>query len=137
MHAIRVGPGEELKSKLMAFVAERQLSAAAVVTCCGSLDRATLRLANASKDSAEDEDVLYMKERMEILSLVGTMSANDGGHLHISLGDKDGNVVGGHCVGDMNVFTTAEVVIAEIVGANFHRNFDSDTGYKELCVTSR
>jgi len=43
----------------------------------------------------------------EITSLMGTLAA--GGHLHISLSDADGHVIGGHLVGDDVIHTTAEV----------------------------
>jgi len=49
---------------------------------------------------------------MEILSLVATINGADGGcHMHISLGDKDGKVIGGHVVNNCIVFTTAEIVL--------------------------
>eukprot|EP00193_Tetraselmis_chui_P006934 CAMPEP_0177761884 /NCGR_PEP_ID=MMETSP0491_2-20121128/6045_1 /TAXON_ID=63592 /ORGANISM="Tetraselmis chuii, Strain PLY429" /LENGTH=276 /DNA_ID=CAMNT_0019277893 /DNA_START=1 /DNA_END=831 /DNA_ORIENTATION=+ len=132
-YALRVPPGEELKAALQAFVTDRDLQAVAVVTCVGSLTSATLRLANADRDSG-DNDVVTRSERFEILSLVGTLSATHGCHLHVSLGDRDGRVFGGHCVGGMNVFTTAEVVLAECRGMAFERHYDERTGFKELCV---
>eukprot|EP00873_Tetraselmis_striata_P028901 jgi/Tetstr1/449165/TSEL_036374.t1 len=132
-YALRVTPGAELKAALMAFVKEHDLQAAAVVTCVGSLTGATLRLANADRDSG-DNDVVTRTERFEILSLVGTLSATHGCHLHCSLGDAQGAVFGGHCVGGMTVFTTAEVVLAECAGMAFERHLDERTGFKELCV---
>lgn len=45
---------------------------------------------------------------LEILSLVGTLSGGHG-HLHISLSDSEGRVVGGHLIGDDEIFTTVEV----------------------------
>ena len=45
----------------------------------------------------------------EIVSLVGTVSADGKCHLHACLADGKGAVVGGHVVGGMTVFTTAEV----------------------------
>lgn len=38
------------------------------------------------------------------------MSCN-GSHLHLSLGDEDGNVVGGHLMGNAIINTTAEIAI--------------------------
>ena len=71
---------------------------------------------------------------MEIVSLVGTLSSKGGHHLHISLSDKDGNLVGGHVFGELNVFTTAEVVIGECVDYIFEREDDHESGFKELVV---
>jgi predicted DNA-binding protein with PD1-like motif len=45
---VRFGPGVELKSELMNFVADRNLKAAFVMTCVGSLTKATLRFAEKS-----------------------------------------------------------------------------------------
>lgn len=74
---------------------------------------------------------------MEIVSLVGTLSSVGGHHLHISLSDKDGNLVGGHVFGELNVFTTAEVVIGECVNLIFDREDDAESGFKELEVKQR
>jgi len=133
--AVRFLPGQELKSGLLEYVRERNLAAAVVVTCVGSLESATLRLAGATSDNCTTPDVkLTRNERFEIVSLVGTLSASHGCHLHCSLADAEGHVWGGHCVGDMVVHTTAEVVLADCQGLAFERHFDGSTGFKELAV---
>lgn len=48
VHAIRVRPGQELLGTLQAFVEVKRLRAPFIVTCVGSLTKATLRLANAT-----------------------------------------------------------------------------------------
>ena len=53
---------------------------------------------------------------------------------HRSLSDKEGNVVGGHVVGNLKVFTTCELVLLECAGLVFAREFDPRTGFKELVV---
>ena len=63
--------------------------------------------------------------------------SGDNGHLHVSLGDKDGHVVGGHVIGDMLVYTTAEVVLGECNDVAFERVFDEKTGFDELVVEKR
>ena len=40
----------------------------------------------------------------------------------------------GHVVGDMIIFTTAEVVLGDCQGAKFTREMDSRTGFPELVV---
>lgn len=74
---------------------------------------------------------------MEIVSLVGTLSSVGGHHLHISLSNKDGAVIGGHVHGEMNVFTTAEIVIGECVDLTFAREYDYQSGFEELAVAKR
>ena len=70
----------------------------------------------------------------EIVSLVGTLSGGEGGHLHISLSDSKGKVIGGHVMGDLFINTTAEVVLGECEGVRFKREDDKETGYDELVV---
>ena len=51
------------------------------------------------------------------MSLTGTLS-RDGVHIHISLSDADGNVIGGHLI-DGVVFTTCEVVFCQRGGPGY------------------
>ena len=103
----------------------------------GSLQDVTIRLANASRFSEEKDDgtncIKRYKQRFEIVSLTGTLS-RDGVHIHISLSDADGNVIGGHLI-DGVVFTTCEVVLGSALGVDFVREVDQDTGYTELVVS--
>jgi predicted DNA-binding protein with PD1-like motif len=68
---------------------------------------------------------------------VGTLSSIGGHHLHISLSDKDGNVIGGHVYGEMIVFTTAEIIIGECENYVFNRDLDQETGFDELNVSRK
>lgn len=68
----------------------------------------------------------------EIVSLVGTLSET--AHLHISLSDKDGHVIGGHVLDSLIVFTTAELVIGECTDYHMIRELDPKTGYPELSI---
>ncbi|KAG9283107.1 bifunctional protein GlmU [Astyanax mexicanus] len=131
--ALRLGPGQELLSSLLAFVEEQKLKAPFIITCVGSLTKATLRLANATANNTNE--VIHLQERFEIVSLVGTL--NREAHLHICLADKDGKTIGGHVLGDLEVFTTAEVVIGEATGLHFTREMDSRTGFPELVIQKR
>ncbi|KAM4632679.1 bifunctional protein GlmU-like isoform 1-T2 [Polymixia lowei] len=133
VHVVRFGPGEELLSSLLAFVEERGLRAAFIITCVGSVTKATLRLANATAENTNE--VIHLNERFEIVSLVGTL--NEKAHLHICLADKAGRTIGGHVLGDLRVFTTAEVVIGEAADLQFTREMDQRTGFPELVVEPR
>lgn len=53
---LRLGPGEELFSSLLSFVEERKLRAPFVITCVGSVTKATLRLANATAENTNEVD---------------------------------------------------------------------------------
>jgi len=65
---------------------------------------------------------------------VGTLS-QDGSHLHITLSDEEGNCIGGHVKEGCLVYVTAEIVIVELDGVNFSREFDKETGFKELVIS--
>jgi len=51
VHALRLTPGEELYTALMRYAADRKLRAPFVMSCCGSVTKATLRLAAYSASS--------------------------------------------------------------------------------------
>ncbi|XP_043962924.1 bifunctional protein GlmU-like [Gambusia affinis] len=133
VHAVRFGPGQELLGSLQALVEERRLRAPFIITCVGSVTRATLRLANAT--ATNTNEVLQLSGRYEIVSLVGTL--NSDAHLHISLADAQGATVGGHVLGGLEVFTTAEVVVGDAVDLRFSREPDPRTGFPELVVLTR
>lgn len=128
VYACRLLPGDDLKKTLQAFAEQRDLKAAYIITCVGSLQQAHLRLAGATERST-------WMTKMEIVSLVGTFF-NGGCHLHISLADGKGNMFGGHLLDGCIVYTTAEIVIGEAKGLQFYRETDPATGYLELGIRS-
>ncbi|XP_055088157.1 bifunctional protein GlmU-like [Periophthalmus magnuspinnatus] len=133
VYAFRVGPGSELLSSLRDFVDHNRLRAPFVLTCVGSLTSARLRLANAT--ATNTNQVLDLSGRFEIVSLVGTL--NPEAHLHLCLSDSRGCTVGGHVLGNLQVFTTAEVLIGDAQELIFTRDMDPQTGFPELVVQAR
>jgi uncharacterized protein len=101
VYAIRLRPNQDLLKELNKFVRENELKSAFVMTCVGSLTKATIRMAYSGR---EENEVRIYDEHMEIVSLVGTLSSIGGHHLHISLSDKDGRVVGGHVFGECSMY---------------------------------
>lgn len=136
-YAFRLKPNQDLNKELTDFVHKNDLKAAFIMTCVGSLTKATVRMAYDKNSDALENRVKTYEHHMEIVSLVGTLSSIGGHHLHISLSDKDGNLVGGHVFGELNVFTTAEVVIGECVDYVFDREDDFESGFKELVVKNK
>jgi len=131
VYVLRLRPNQDLNKELDTFVRENNLKAAFIMTCVGSLTKATMRMAYSGQ---EQNEVKVFREHLEIVSLVGTLSSTGGHHLHISLSNKDGQVVGGHVFGEMNVFTTAEIVIGECSDLTFEREYDNQSGFDELVV---
>jgi predicted DNA-binding protein with PD1-like motif len=125
---IRLHPGVDLKQSLLTLADEKKLQAAFILTCVGSLQEASIRMAGAGA-------VKQFVDQLEILSLSGTFSTR-GGHFHISVSDKNGRVTGGHLMPGCIINTTAEIVIGEVPGMVFRRDFDVETGYEELKITS-
>ncbi len=126
-YALRLQPGQDLKEELRSFVMGKELSAAWIMTCVGSLTRSHLRYANREKG-------IYREGHFEILSLVGTLGMSDL-HLHICLGDEEGKTFGGHLLSGNLIYTTAEIVLASSEELVFRREEDSATGYKELSIS--
>ena len=126
-YALRLRPGDDLRQQLLAFVAAHRIEAGAVLTCVGSLTDVRLRLAN------QEATTLY-QGHFEIVSLVGTLAASGGGHLHLSVSDSTGRTLGGHLLDGCRVYTTAEIVLAALPGLVFTRETDPTFGYQELVI---
>lgn len=123
---LRLMPNDDLKLGLQKFIVEKNIAAAAVITCVGSLKQVALRMAN-------EKNATTYTEKFEIVSLVGTLSIN-GSHLHLAISDHNGLVRGGHLLDGCLIFTTAEIVIAVFDDVTYLREFDDVTGFKELVV---
>ncbi|KAI5741716.1 hypothetical protein M8J76_016469 [Diaphorina citri] len=128
---VRLVRGDDLKVKLRALVEENNIRAGFIVSCVGSVSQATLRFATQVNG---EHEIRTLSQNMEITSLVGTFS-QDGCHLHMTLSDDQGHVIGGHLMSDCIVQTTAEVVIGYLDQVRFERTYDPDTGFKELVVS--
>jgi hypothetical protein len=126
---VRLLPGDDLRLALEAVVAARGCSAAFVLAGIGSLHGAQLRLAGAAAP-------LQLSRDVELLSLVGSIAAN-GSHLHMSVADADGRVLGGHVAPGCIVRTTAEVLLQLLPGWDFTREADAGTGFAELVIRPR
>ena len=128
VHVLRMTAGEDPRTKLESFVAEKKMNAAIVLSAVGSLTTATFRYANQSKTET-------LTGHFEIVSLSGTLSVLGGSHLHMSVSDEKGKTVGGHLTEGSKVYTTLEIAIGEISDVQFTREVDPVTTYKELKIT--
>lgn len=128
-HVFRLHPGQLLREEIEKFAREKNIQAGVIVTCVGNVSKAILRMANA-------QVVKTWEGTYEIVSLVGTVEGTDS-HLHLCISDEQGNAFGGHLKNGTIIGVTAEVVIGEIEGLQFSREFDDATGYNELRVTPK
>ena len=129
-HAFRLTYGMDLRQGIEDYCRDNDIHSAAIVTVVGCVYRARIRLADG--ETIEEYD-----DRYEIVSLTGTISP-DGSHMHISLSDEDGRVIGGHMCNGCLVNTTAEVVLVSLDEEyRFSREYDDSTGYDELVIRKR
>ena len=122
----RLTPGQDLKGEIEKIVQEKSIRAGCILSIAGSLKKATLRLADGKK-------VQSWSKQFEIISGTGTVSKN-GCHIHISLADAKGQVIGGHLKEGCTINTTAEIVLIIFNKVEYKRRFDNQTGYEELEV---
>ncbi len=123
---LRLRPGNDLRLTLEEWMGRQKEAAGCVLSGIGSLSVARLRLAGRSESTT-------LRGDLEILTLAGTLSA-DGAHLHITVADSTGAVMGGHlCAGSL-VRTTAELLVALLPEWRFSREVDPATGYAELVI---
>ncbi|WP_413944600.1 PPC domain-containing DNA-binding protein [Bdellovibrio sp. HCB-162] len=128
-HCFRLRPGQDLKKELLYYCQLHHLHAACVVSSVGSLTKAHIRLSGG-------KDVVEFQGPFEIVSLTGTVGTG-GVHLHISVANFEGAVIGGHLMDGSEIHTTAEIMLLENQDLTFTREQDGHTGYKELVIKQR
>lgn len=116
---LRLQPGDDLRAALAGRTAF-------VVAGIGSLRHAELRLAGEPGPTPLDGP-------LEILTLSGSLTPA-GVHLHVSLSDAAGRVLGGHVCAGCTVLTTAELLLAPLPPGSLSREPDPATGYTELVI---
>ncbi len=130
LYATRLHEGDLLKESIEKFVRENRLSAATIISAVGSLNTAVIRMAGAEPSK---QDIRTLKGPFEIVSLIGNLGP-ERTHLHISVSDNNGAVIGGHLKEDSVVHTTVELVVAAEETLQFSEELDADTGFGELKV---
>ena len=123
---IRLTPGSDLRRALEALPLSHGTDSAFVVAGIGSLKEVNMRFADVP-------DAVVLPGPLEIVSLSGSLSAA-GAHLHVSVSDAAGRVVGGHLGYGSTVRTTAEVLLALLPNGMLSREHDVATGFAELVV---
>ena len=125
----RLEKGNDLKQSILKICQENDIEAGIIISSVGCVNKLHVGLAKAIKDKEYNQD-------LEILSLNGTCSKY-GLHLHICVSDENGNTFGGHLLDGTIINTTCELAIMTIDNIQFKREYDINTGYKELVVLER
>ncbi|WP_108649911.1 PPC domain-containing DNA-binding protein [Dongshaea marina] len=125
--ATRLTRGADLKQSIQQLVTRHQIRAGSIASCAGCLSRLNIRLAGAAQ-------TLKLSAPLEIVSVMGTLTPHNQ-HLHISVANEKGEVLGGHLLEGSIVDTTAELIIHSYSNLVFSRAADPQTGYTELEVS--
>jgi predicted DNA-binding protein with PD1-like motif len=126
--ATRLTDGQDLMTEIKKLVEEHGVHAGVILSAVGSLSTSTIRV------PVINGAVRYIHpENLEIDNLHGTVSIN-GVHLHISVSDINGVVLGGHLKEGCIVRTTCELVIGILDNTIFKREPDTLTGFDELVI---
>ena len=126
---IRLSPGDDLRRAVEAAVQARGAEAAFVLSGIGSLREARLRFADEPTETA-------IPGPLELVSIAGSLTST-GAHLHVSVSDRHGVVMGGHLGYGNIVRTTAELLLVLLPEWALSREHDPLTGFNELVVRPR
>ena len=122
---LRIDKGEEIIQSLR-LAAEKEQVRLAVVEALGAVDDFTVGVF----DTVEKQyHANHFSGAFEIVSLTGTVTTQDGKfyvHLHMSAGDREGKVFGGH-LNSATVSATCEMVVRALDG-EVERQFDEKVG---------
>jgi predicted DNA-binding protein with PD1-like motif len=112
--SVRFDPGEEVVSNLKELCKELDIKAGSL-SAIGALGEATIGFFNPEIKKYQQKE---LKGDFEITSMIGNISTMDDKpylHIHITLGDKDFNITGGHFDSGI-VSATCEMVIHKASG---------------------
>jgi len=115
---IRCPEDEDLVKFVEDFARKNGINAG-IVNAIGTLKNARLGYFNKEKGKYEEIDIRGYRE---LLSAMGNISLKNGDvfvHIHVVLGDREGNTVGGHLI-EGKVFV-GEVFVLELRGEKLER----------------
>ena len=124
--AVRLTQGADLKRSIQDIVKQHNIQAGSIASCVGCFKQTKIRLAGATEE-------LMLSDPVEIVSLMGTLTPTHQ-HVHVSVAQVNGQVIGGHMLEGCIIDTTAELIIHVYSDLQFSRLHDSNTGYTELVV---
>ena len=122
---VRIDRGEEIISHLKALCEHEHITLAEV-KALGAIDDFTVGLFDTAEKKYHSNHFTFPAE---IVSLWGTVTTKDGEvylHLHLSAGDREGHVFGGH-LNSAVVSATCEMII-DVSEGRVERKFSEDVG---------
>jgi uncharacterized protein len=124
--ALRLPPDVDLRQTLKSIAHTENITAGIILSGIGSLKTVALRFAGQNTHTTIDG-------KHEILMIAGTIGT-EGTHLHMSVANAQGQVIGGHVVDGCIIYTTAEITIGILPNVQFQRELDQRTGFAELTI---
>lgn len=124
-YLVRLDRGEEILEQVKALALAENIALAGV-QALGAVDQFTVGVYDTEKQEYEARE---FAGAFEIVSLTGTIDRKDGQfytHLHMSAGDTQGRVFGGH-LNRARISATCEMVVRELPG-RVNREKDPRTG---------
>ena len=121
----RLDKGEEILQQVEKLAKAEDIKLAEV-SALGAVGDFTAGVFDVDEKKYHGND---FKGNFEIVSLTGTINTMDGefyAHLHMSAGDEQGHVFGGH-LNEAFVSATCEMVVLPMAG-QVERAFDEETG---------
>ncbi len=106
---IRLFPGEDIYESLKKICKKHKVETAVILSGLGQLKNFKLGYLKEKGNYCPQK----FEEPYELLALTGNISKQEDGykfHLHVTLGDEDKNVIGGHLIKGI-VETTNEIVL--------------------------
>jgi predicted DNA-binding protein with PD1-like motif len=144
--AVRLAPGSDLLTGIESIARDEEIRSGVILSCAAFLEQAAFRNVRALPASFPITDEIRFTAThhgpIEVLSLSGNISERNNefflhAHIAVSLGHQDGRSFGGHLVVGNTVFSTAGVIIGELVGISMQRRYDCRTKNEELmCAES-
>ncbi|OGL58187.1 MAG: hypothetical protein A3J27_00900 [Candidatus Tectomicrobia bacterium RIFCSPLOWO2_12_FULL_69_37] len=139
---IRMAPGDDLYGTTLKICREKGVKAGVIVSAAASLQKAVLRNVWKFPDPfpITDDCRIFtpVNGPLELLQMSGNITQTEGGepylhaHVTISLGRPEATCFGGHLVEGCTIFSTCEMVLAEISGVAFMRLMDQHTRVGEV-----
>jgi predicted DNA-binding protein with PD1-like motif len=136
----RLHPGTDMIGGLEAACDQHDITFAAVVSCYGSLSSAGFKFLQIPEGETHPRLMPHrVDRRVEFMGGQGLICQRTDGsretHLHGSISDETGAVLGGHFVLDANpVFNNMDFVIQELLGVRLIREQDPVTDTVEMRV---
>lgn len=126
---MRIDKGEEINQQIKAIALKERIKLASV-SALGAVGKLTIGV-------YKPKEKKYYSNKLEgdyeIVSLTGTITTMDDkfySHIHVSVGDEQGNVFGGH-LNEAYVSVTCEMVV-DIIDGSLDRIYDETLGINLL-----